>query len=301
MTEVNRFDIEIFLNSNVKEKPSILKEFAEKQQNSEVFSIVFTGADSYGNMYYYHRENINEYKVEMLAEDRVSKQALLRNSYPVMVKEIDYEAKTIYVSNRMARDVIREKLIADILKALKEGYSLRTKARIAYIRENQKGHSFLELNLAGVNVRGYLFRDDWSTCYTAELRGMAKVGEIIDVEIMDVFSPKRFNFDEPIDVLPHKFIFLCSRKNALPFNPWEDINKKFPIGSSVRIVCINKSDNVFFAKINGLEEINALCYYPDTDAFFIRVGASYEARVVKVMEDEKVFILKPYRELLDGQ
>lgn len=301
MTDVNRFGVEIFLNSNAKEKPSILEEFEKKKSAGSILNVDFAGADKKGNMYYYHRENSNDYKVEMLAEDRLSKKALLKNHYPVMVKEINYETKTIYLSNRLARDVIKEQLIAEILNGLKEGRPVRTKARVSYIRKNSKGQDFLELNLAGVDVKGTLIRDNWSTCFTASLQGLAKPGDIIDVEVTGVLSPRRFKIEETVDTLPHNFIFRCSRKNAIDFNPWEGISKKFPLGSSVRIVCIEKKPDHFFARVNGLEEINAFCHYPDEDTFFIRVGGVYEARVIKVSEERKGFVLKPYRELSSGQ
>lgn len=310
MENVNRFEVEDFLMENNAPKRLVLEEFAQKKKSEVIFNAKFTAADQNGNMAYFVREGIVTYKILMLAEDRIGgvvsgdgrrkqRRLSLDKIYPVMVKAIDYEAKTVYISNRMARDYTKEKLVKSILDGIAEKRPIRTKAKIAFIRQGKDGEKFVELDLAGVGVVGYLFKGDWSTCYTADISFFAKVGDIVEVEVTEVMLPRKFNIDERASASNHKFIFKCSRKNAIDYNPWEGVSDRYPVGSVVSITCVDKAADKFYAKIDGLDEVNALGFYPDDEnKFNIRVGGRYVARIKKVDEEKKGLSLKPYKELL---
>ena len=227
----------------------------------------------------------------------VRRRVSLVKEYPVVVKDVNHETKTIIVSHQLALSLAREKLLKDIVKGLEEGTPVRTKARVDFIRESTTSNHFLQLNIGGVGLRGHLFKNDWSTCYTSDIRSFAKVGDIIDVEIVDVLAPKNYKIGNEITTSSKKVVFHCSRKNTITFNPWEGIETKYPVGTTVIITCVHKDTGKFFAKVDGISELNALCLYPDTDAFYIREGGRYQAFVKKVIEDEKVLILKPVKEL----
>lgn len=309
MDNTNRFEVEDFLGTSNVPKKEVLRDFSRKKDSEIIFQAKFTAADQNGNMAYFVREGNTTYKIVMLAEDRVggvvggdnkknSRQRLsLDRPFPVMVKSIDHAENVVYLSNRLARETTRKKLIASVLNGIKNKQPIRTKARIAFVRTAKDGEKFVELDLAGVGVIGYLFRNEWSTCFTSEISMFAKVGEIIDVEVIDVLAPREYKIGEQTDTTSRKFIFKCSRKNAIDFNPWEGIEDKYPVGSIVSITCVDKSSGKFFAKVDGLDEVNALCVYPDGNNINIRVGGRYEARVKKVNEEKKGFILKPYKEL----
>ena len=304
MAKSNDFKVDNYLNVAPPATRTVFEDFEQKKRGRVEFKARFSAVDPVGNMSYALREQGVEYRVVMPAAELAGanqkdarRMASLTKEYPVIVKDIDYDTRTIIVSYQLALSIAREKLLANIIKGIAEGVPVRTKARIDFIRENKAGNHFLQLNIGGVGLKGNLFKDDWSTCYTSDIRSFAKVGDVIDIEVTDVLAPKNYSIGNDITPSTKKVIFRCSRKNTISYNPWEGIEAKYPVGTTVTITCVHKDASKFFAKVDGLDELNALCVYPDNENFYIREGGRYQAFVKKVIEAEKVFILKPVREL----
>lgn len=309
MEEFQVFPAEMFLGAEERKiLYTALEDFEENRKNAKIFYMQFSSMDAEGNLTNFFREQGIEYSVRMGIDDLAGvhrknayKLASLEKSYPVMVKDIDYKNRIIFVSYEMAREVKRVELVEAIMQGFSEKKFIRTKARVGKVHMDSRGQSFLQLNLAGLGVRGYLFREDWSTCYTSDISGFAKQGDIIDVEITEIIAPKSYANGKELTQIPKNLIFRCSRKNTIDYNPWDGIDKKFPVGTMITIVCVSKTPHTFFAKIKGQEEINVLGFYPEDNKkenFYIRIGGCYQAKVKKVNEATKLLTVKPLKELV---
>ena len=87
-------------------------------------------------------------------------------------------------------------------------------------------------------------------------------------------------------------MYECSRKLALTDDPWKDIEKKVARNTTVKVFCTDTTDKAFFGRIQGIDEVNCYCEYPDDPTIRIAPGIKYTGYVAKVSEEKQIIRIR---------
>lgn len=262
--------------------------YEEKLKNKEVFEIKFSLADKTGNLYMYEggvRVQLDNFGITGLMYKTRYRAHYLAQTFPVAVNRIDRERKIVHVSHRDARAITKEELKEELDLAIEKNEPLTVVARLVAIK-GDFGKSYAIVDLGGVGITGIIRMKDWSIAFTSDIKLVAKIGDIFKVVVKKHI---RWN-GEPA--------YGCSRAEALGFNPWSGIEEKLPKNTLVNVLCIHKTPKNFFGKIEGIDEINAYCEYPDQDKNIeILEGATYQGYVAKVNEATKLLRIRIFKKV----
>jgi hypothetical protein len=259
-----------------------------KMKSKEILELKFSLADKVGNLYFYEgdiRVQMDNLDIKGTIYNVRYRSNALANSYPVIVTSVDREKKEIHVSHKEAREMTKEELIDEIDAAIEKKEPLTVIAKVIKI-QGKAGSSYAIVDLGGVGITGIIKMKDWSTVFTSDLRLVAKHGDIIKVVVKNRV------------LWNGKPGYSCSRGEALEVDPWSGIEEKLQKGTFVNVLCICKRDKNFFGKIEGIDEINAYCEYPDKEKNIeIVEGISYQGFVAAVSENNKLLRVKIFNRL----
>lgn len=262
--------------------------YEDMMHRKEILEMKFSLADISGNLYTYDgdiRIQLNNTDINGTMYKAKYRANALANLYPVVVTSIDRDNKVVNVSHDEAKETTKEELLEEIEAALNANETLFVNAKITGIKGGV-GSGYAFIDIGGVGILGVIRKKDWSTAFTSDLSLVAKRGDIIRVAIK-----KRVTWNG-------KPAYGCSRAEALGFDPWRGINNKLPKNTVVNVVCISKTPKNFFGKIEGIDEINAYCEYPDSERNIkIEVGKSYQGFVYAVNEATKLLRLRIFKQL----
>lgn len=212
--------------------------------------------------------------------DKISAHAkLARNNgaYQVVVIGVDREKCEITVSHRQAIMLLKEKLdstLKDCLARKKKGElkaPLRLSAKV--VRHEKERRRFI-VDLNGYSLLGFMPYNAAGKGDIASLRQ----GMVIDVEVFD-FKPKK-------EIKSSTDMYACSRRFRGKDNPWVGIEERFPKGTTVNFKCVKKHERVFFAAIEGLDNLLVYCSVPEADKNIeIIEGQMYQGYISKVSEE----------------
>lgn len=279
------------VNAFIKESDLIkdrLGYYEEKMKTSNIFDMKFSSADANGNLFIFDgnaRVQMDNLEVNGVEYDKRYRAKILESKYPVIVTSVDRITKVVHVSHNEAKKISKEELKAEIDKAISEEKPIDIMARIISINSG-KNKNYAVVDIGGVGLEGVIRKKDWSTVYTSDIGLVARVGDIIKVRVLK---------DVMWNGLP---AYSCSRGEALGFNPWEGINQKMPVGTVVNVTCISKVARNFFGKIDGINEINAYCEYPEPYRnITVLEGGIYQGKVSKVSEETKLLRIKIFKQI----
>lgn len=205
-----------------------------------------------------------------------NKSEALNKEYNVTVIDVVEDENLVYVSANVANAEPRAKMCALLNEGIESGEYKVVKARVVGITSNeqQPGREACLLNIGGLGIIGMIRLGEWSRCYTASFRTILQKEDIIRVAVIG--TARWSSSDDPV--------YVCSRKVLLPENPWENIEEKLRVRSIVRVKCVDCHRDHFFGKIEGFEEINAYCFYPEDPECTIEVGKTYVGVIAKCNE-----------------
>lgn len=207
----------------------------------------------------------------------VNKKALER-TYPCIVKKVDRKNKAVTLSMLDAQDKVKPMAIEKIDKALSKGEKLIVPARVIYIPTGTGTNVYLDI--FGLGIKGKLSRENWADTYTPDLKLVCKVNDVLNVAII---GKSRTLVDGE---LPYE----CSRAATLPESAWASIEEKAPVGSVVVVRCLKKESKNFIGTVEGLNNVNAFCFYPERDTgIVIKEGRKYRGFVSHCNGEKKVF------------
>lgn len=290
-------------------KDKTLEDYENSLRYKEIIAEKFDIADTEGNLYKSVRINGEQYKIWLKLDDlylraddankreeyiRLRSKMMNRTHY-VIVKEI--EGNNIYLSVKLAKQIMQERVYKAIIEGIRSGKPVELQGYIIDVVKEPDGKVHrLVVNIAGVALRGYIFPQEWSTCYCSNLAiAAARVGgDPIKFKVYDILSKKEKKYIERGDDVENKskIIFACSRKQSIDYDPWENINGRYPKGSIVNLTCLELRKENFFAAIDGLQEVEVLCVYPEN--FKVEVGKRYQGFVKSVDESKKLILVKPF-------
>lgn len=146
------------------------------------------------------------------------------------------------------------------------------------------------INIEGLGILGLIPISHWSTGYTSEAAFQSiirkHVGSIINFKV------------NARTLLPDKRrAFVLSRKDYLSkvgYDPWNIVNKSLRVKSTVivKLVENGKSEGCMFGALDGIEDLNMLCYPADESGLKLQdmqLGKYYYGYIQK-LDVEKRFM-----------
>lgn len=220
----------------------------------------------------------------------------MRRKYTVKVVEVDREKRLVTLSFKQAQEQARPTVAKAIKDSLAAGIPYRTLARISYITSAEKG--VCHVDLLGIGLHGIIPVREWSMAFTADIRMLAKIGDIVEVLVKEITKGRE-----------GENLYICSRKEAMNEDPWEGIESKAPKDTTVIVRCLRKYDNHFIGAIEGLEELSCYCHYPNPgtlnshtgQTLVINTGGKYNGYISKVDEEKHILRARILDEVAPGQ
>lgn len=283
--ELEGLDVSRYLDAPKVEALS-LDDYRKMKEEGTIFKQTFANIDRQNNLRAFVSGGIT---IKMTSrhidgfyhsKDTFDQAEALGKTYNVVVIDVKDEEKLVYVSANVANAEAREKMRALLDDGIAhESYKV-VKARVIGIsadKNQTKGREFCLLNIGGLGIMGTIRLGDWSQCFTASFKPLLKKDDIVRVAVTGTM--RWSSSDDPV--------YVCSRKVLLSENPWENIEEKLRVKSMVRVTCVDCHQDHFFGKIEGFEELNAYCYYPEDPDCLIEVGKTYIGVVAKVSEETR--------------
>lgn len=269
--------------------------FEKRMAEKSIFEEKFTAADMDKNLFTRKTVAGRELTIIMPSEESASaamvakegvdkvgvRDRLARNNgkYQVIVIAVNRENNEIVVSHRQAIALLRELLdqkLKECLKLKKAGKledPLRLSAKI--VRHEKERRRFI-VDLNGYALLGFM-------PYNAAGQGdisTLRQGMIVDVEVFD-YKTKR-------EIGASSNMYACSRRFRGKDNPWLGIEEKYPKNTTVNFKCVQKKDKVFFAAIEGLDNVLVYCQIPKADTGIeIIEGEMYQGYISSVSEENR--------------
>lgn len=270
------------------EKNTVLEKFEYykgKMKNKEIIEIFFSAADPEGNLYIYDngiRIQLDNIDIKGTIYEPRYRANALTNKYAVMVKSVDEEKKEVRVSHNKAKRLTKKELIKEIDDAIKKSEPMTVIAVVKHIKDN----NYCIIDIGGVGIAGKINIGEWTETFTGNYRMATQRGEIIKV-----VARKKVLFDG-------KLTYDCSRKDAIEVSPWAGIEDRLPKDTVVNITCTSKENKKFWGIIEGIDELNVYCEYPDKEKnLFIQVGAKYQGYIYAVNEETELLKARVFKAL----
>lgn len=273
----NSYVDSLFSSINTQTASGILASYEKKKDTKELFECEFGCASPMGDL---SSELDCGVKIVMRKSDTdptliklYDPSGRLALTYKAMVKSIDYDTNTIYVSSTHVKEECRNDLIDAIENGIATNEYIVVPAVVAKIVPGESGRdSVLYINVARLGIFGIIRLSEWSTCYTESFEYFTKVGDVVNVVVLSKADWKTGT------------VYNCSRRLAMTKDPWVGIENHLPKQTKVRITCTSKRENNFFGIVKGVPDIKILCEYPDDKSIQINVGQEYVGFVYKVNE-----------------
>lgn len=297
LSELSEINTEKYLTVP-KVRVHTIEHYKELMNDKVIFSQAFTTIDRQGTLYAFVGDGI---RLKMTSKGidgfyhnrkTYSKEEALSKTYNVMVTDVVEEENLVYVSANAAKEKPRTKLRRLLDEGIDSSVYKVVNAKVIGIStsndpDSRKPKELCLLNIGGLGIMGSMLLADWSTCFTKSFYSVVNPGDIVKVAVVG----KRHWTSMEDDV------YQCSRKLILNPNPWENIETALHVGDMVRVRCVDKEERNFFGKIEGFDEINAYCYYPEDPDYVIETGKTYIGKIARVNEktkDLKVRLLKKF-------
>lgn len=284
--EFNDFDLYAFMKGERKKEASNINEYEKKMQENTIFKLKFAFADDKGDLYYYDGDikiQMDNKEIDGFGYNPKIRSDKLIETYSVVVLSVDKKKKLVKVSSYKAKEEPRKKLEEALNKGIETKEYLRVPATVVRIVSNG---SVAMINLAGLGITGIIRLAEWSTAYTNSLYHCVKTNSEIEVVVTGYSEWKTGK------------IFDCSRRLAIDFDPWKNIEKRLPVRTVVSLTCVSKEDRKFFGVIDNIPELNAYCEYPDpSSGIHIAEGIRYSGYVAKVNEASKLLRVRIIKQI----
>lgn len=205
-------------------------------------------------------------------------------TFRVSVGSIDEENKKIYLLCDTVSGNLRNYYIRQIDDLMSKNQKVVLHAVVKGVLDRGEASS-LTLDIEGVGIPGRMIIQDWSVNRTRSLSEIVKVGDIIPVRLM---KKRRLRGSSAI-------YFECSRREVVEPLEWESVVERYPKGTIVTLTCVSCRPRNFFATIQGLDDLEVLCTYPQDrkdsngNPISIDVGCDYKGYIARV--DEKIHLL----------
>lgn len=277
----NILDIDLLgFGSPESDKEVVFREYEAAMETGSVVELTFSILDRHTYMAYKNGVTI---KYEESQNEKFGfssaelKKSMLRNTCRLCVESVDRENSVITLKKNPQEAQMRKTLEEGLLKAVAKGEGVEVPAVVVATSPMNGDREVLLVDIAGMGIPGCVRLIEWSTCFTSTFNHVVKVGETINVVVCGVNTWRSGN------------LFDCSRRLAMKENPWKDIEKRAPHNSNVRVTCIDMNQKNFFGRIEGIQELNCYCEYPNKELNIrIAPGIEYVGYVSRVSEKDEL-------------
>ena len=198
----------------------------------------------------------------------------LRTPYTVVVYKVDAEKNEVFVSVKRIMEHVRKTYVTEINNHLKDNIKVFVRAKVVYVDSVKQR---VIVDIAGAGIRGYINIDEWRDSYVNSLRRLTKPGDIVNVVVLRKSKNRKLGYS-------------CSRKQAVGGFAWKNIEERFPLKSAIKVKCMYLGKNEWFGSVDGLEDIDVYCQYPDEeDNITVSIGKEYICMVYNVSEADHQF------------
>lgn len=143
------------------------------------------------------------------------------------------------------------------------------------------------LDILGYGIPGYVPRILWSFNPKFNIVKNVQPGDIVDVEIL--------SYDRNAVSKNSIPMYRCSRI-ALKEDPWK--NLKYKENDVVHVKCVDKRDHNWFASIDGLEDIEVYCEYPEAErGIHIVLDQEYLCNIYRVNAETHLLKARVFRQV----
>lgn len=219
-------------------------------------------------------------------QKRVEATVLLDKEYVLYVNNVSKETGKVYFTDGFYET--RRQAISEIGKKLDDREEIYLRGRILGLQKDggEENSSMMAcyVDIGGVAL-GLIPIKKWSVGFSAteSFREMVNnnIGSIVNFRVTGRATVSIGKRKKPV--------FVCSRKDYLEkigYDPWKSAEKSFSVGSTVkvRIVEEGKSKDSFFGAVDGIFDLNMLCFLDgssDLSVSDIQIGYYYYGFVQK--------------------
>lgn len=236
---------------------------------------------------------------------RIEAVDVLSEEYVLYVNKIDRDANRVILSDGLYLN--REAAIKEINRCLEEGKDIYLRGTIKGLQKNAgKGTSMMAayVDIGNLGIVGIVPIKQWSAGFSAteSFREMVRtsVGSIVNFRVTGRTSVHYGGRKRPA--------YVCSRKDyheKIGYNPWKIAEKTLTKGATVKVKIVEqgKSPESFFGALDGIFDLNMLCY-PDSKSDLkigdIRPGRYYYGFVQSVDIEKKFLRVRLTKEAEQG-
>lgn len=274
-------------------KYTTLEYFQQLKEEGRIISVHFTGLRGSVLFAVYGDLELN-YSLSSQYFGRVDREhslSVLDRDYQLTVREVMFPEKKVILQATSQTSMNRKKALAIINEKLLEKEPIYLRGQIISLQYNSgknKPGNAVYVNIEGLGILGIIPISRWSTGYTGE-------GFFQEIIRKHVGSMVNFMVTGKTWLPDGRRAFVLSRRGYLErvgYNPWNIVSKTLRVKSTVivRIVEDGKSEGSMFGAIDGIGDLNMLCYPADESGLKLQdmhVGKYYYGYIQKLDVEKK--------------
>lgn len=208
----------------------------------------------------------------------------LSKTYTLNVRNVDEKGNTVYLYSKAKEDA-KKRIIRQIDEKLKDGEKVYLRGQIVSLQyETHGGHqpgtaAYVDIN--GLGIVGIIPCGKWTSGYIMEETFREQVNKNVGLLVnFRVLTKAEYNGE---------IQYLCDRRDylrAVGIDPWNRLAKFYrpKMNVKVKIMAPGKSPDCFFGALEGIDELQFLCY--------LHKDAKMRSEDVKVGQEYYGFIQK---------
>lgn len=277
-----------------------LERYQKYMESEEILKISFKASNAEGDLWVMDGEvkiMLPNKELNGVKYNAIYRASKLEESYNVKVIHVDVEQKIAVVSHFAIKENAQKRILSKINSLLEQNTACIIPARVVQVYPN-----IIVLNIAGLNIPGYLPIKEWSPAYVFDLNEFVSRGELIKIAVTKKteaggkIRKTYFNWTS-------QGVYECSRRLIVP-DPWDNMKNIFHEGDIVEVQCTNKTDGHFHGILNGILDLRVYgkLFRGGTKNLKwndIIIGCRYQCFIYKIDHERKNIAVSAFR-LLAG-
>lgn len=278
----------------------ILSRYRKYMESQEILKIAFKASNTEGDLWIMDGEikiMLPNKELNGVKYNTMYRASKLKESYNVKVIQVNEEQKTVFVSHFAIKENARKRILKKIDDLLEQNMACIIPARIVQVYPN-----IIVLNIAGLNIPGYLPIKEWSPAYVFDLNEFVKRGDLIKIAVTKK-TDAGGKIRKAYFSWTSQGVYECSRRLIVP-DPWDNMKNIFHEGDIVEVQCTNKTDGHFHGILNGISDLrvygklfrggNRNLQWKD-----IITGCRYQCFIYKIDHERRNISVSAFRLLTD--
>lgn len=277
-----------------------LLRYAAYMESQEILKINFKMSNAEGDLWIMDGEvkiMLQNKELNGVKYNTFYRASKLKESYNVKVIKIDPEKKTVFVSHFAIKENAQKEVVEKLDSLLAKDTACIVPARVVQVYPN-----IIVLNIAGLNIPGFLPIKEWSPAYVFDLNEFVKRGDLIKIAVMRKTSSGG-RIRKAYFSWTNRGIYECSRRMIVP-DPWDNMKDTFHEGDIVEVQCTNKTDGHFHGTLNGISDLRVYgkLFRGGTKKLKwndIIIGCKYQCYIYKIDYERRNISVSAFKMLTD--